>query len=194
MSMHPGQGFLDALDALRRALDELDAPSMIIGGVAVVALGVPRLTVDIDATIAAPNLNIERLVEALGRHGIQPRIPDAMAFAQARQVLLCEHAMSGTPVDVSLAWLPFEEEALASSTVCDFAGVRIRIPRPEDVLIYKVIASRPRDLQDAEGLLVLHRAAIDGDRVRRVIKQFAAALDDEVRPEVLERLIRKVDG
>ena len=97
-------------------------------------------------------------------------------------------------MDVSLAWLPFEDEALASSTVCDFAGVTIRIPRPEDMLIYKVIASRPKDLQDAEGLLLLHGAAMDRDRVRRVVKQFAAALDDEVRPEVLERLIRKVEG
>ena len=62
------------------------------------------------------------------------------------------------------------------------------------MLIYKVIASRPKDLQDAEGLLLLHGAAMDRDRVRRVVKQFAAALDDEVRPEVLERLIRKVEG
>ena len=59
---------------------------------------------------------------------------------------------------------------------------------------HKVIASRPKDLQDAEGLLVLHGAAMGRDRVRRVVKQFAAALDDEVRPEVLERLIRKVEG
>ena len=46
LTTHPEQGFLEALDALGRALDEVDAPSMIIGGVAVIALGVPRLTVD----------------------------------------------------------------------------------------------------------------------------------------------------
>lgn len=194
MSTHPEQGFLDALDALRRALDEVDAPSMIIGGVAVIALGVPRLTVDIDATVAAPNLNIERLVESLERQGIRPRIPDALAFARARQVFLGVHQASGTPVDVSFAWLPFEDEALEASNVCDYAGVPIRIPRPEDLLIYKIIALRPRDLQDAEGLLVLHGATMNVDRVRRVVKQFAEALDDAERPEALERLIRKAGG
>ena len=142
MSSHARQGFLDALDALRHALVGVDAPSMIIGGVAVIALGVPRLTVDIDATVAASNLDIDQLVETLGRHDIQARIPDAIAFARTRQVFLGSHHPSGTPVDVSLAWLPFEEEALAASTVCDYAGVHIRIPRPEDLLIYKVIASR----------------------------------------------------
>lgn len=194
MSARPGEGFLDALDALRRALDEVDAPSMIIGGVAVIALGVPRLTVDIDATVAAPSLDIERLVETLSRHAIQARIPDALTFARTRHVFLGVHQPSGTPVDVSLAWLPFEDEALAASTVCDYAGVRVRIPRPEDVLIYKVIASRPKDLQDAEGLPVLHGPTMDLSRVRRIVKQFAEVLDDEQRPEALERLIRKAAG
>lgn len=167
---------------------------MIIGGVAVIALGVPRLTVDIDATVAAGPLDLESLIDALGRQGIQPRIPDALAFARDTQVLLAVHTASGTPIDVSLAWLPFENEALAASTPCDYAGVVIRIPRPDDLVIYKVIASRPKDLQDAEGLLVLHGPAMDLERVRRVIKQFAEVLDDDDRPKALEQLIRKTAG
>ena len=115
MTAHPEQGFLGALDALRRALDEVDAPSMIIGGVAVIALGVPRLTVDIDATIAARNLVIERLVETLGRHGLEARIPDAIAFARTRQVFLGIHQPSGTPVDVSLRTPIAEEQAFSKS-------------------------------------------------------------------------------
>lgn len=194
MSTPPGTGFLDALDALRRALDDVGAPSMIIGGVAVIALGVPRLTVDIDATVSAQALDIERLADALDRQAIRPRIPDAVAFARTRQVFLGIHQPSDTPVDVSLAWLPFEDEALAASTICDYAGVFVRIPRPEDLLIYKMIASRPRDLQDAEGLLVLHGATMNLDRVRSVVAQFAGVLDDQERPMALERLIRKVRG
>ena len=45
--------FLDALQAVSTALAELGSPAMIIGGVAVIAHGVPRLTVDIDATVVA---------------------------------------------------------------------------------------------------------------------------------------------
>lgn len=194
MSPEPSREFVDALAALCRALAEAEARWMIIGGVAVIALGVPRLTVDIDATVSAQALDVDRLVEALGRHAIQPRIPDAVAFARARQVFLSVHEPSGTPVDVSLAWLPFEDEALAASTTCDYAGVAIRIPRPEDLVIYKVIASRPKDLQDAEGLLVLHAPMMDLGRVRRVVKQYAEVLEDDKRPKVLERLIRKVGG
>lgn len=191
MSEHPDIEFLDALDAVRRALDDLGVPSMIIGGVAVIALGLPRLTVDIDATVAATGLDVNRLIETLQRYRIAPRIPDAATFARERQVLLAEHEPSGTPVDVSLAWLPFEQEALAASSACDYAGVPIRIPRPDDLVIYKLVASRPRDLEDAEGLLVLHGHTMDLSRVRWVVGQLAAALDDEERPRALEQLLQK---
>jgi hypothetical protein len=40
-----------ALHAVAGALDELGAPAMVIGGIAVVARGVPRTTLDIDATV-----------------------------------------------------------------------------------------------------------------------------------------------
>ena len=116
-----------------------------------------------------------------------------MKATVARQVFLGVHGPSGTTLDISLAWLAFEDEALRASRICDYAGIRIRIPRPDDLLIYKLIASRPQDLQDAEGLLVLYRDTIDFDRVRRIIGQFAEALDDPDRPRVLERLLRKID-
>jgi len=49
-----------ALAALRKALQELSAPSMIIGGIAVIAHGVGRQTV-IDATIWAEGLALDRV-------------------------------------------------------------------------------------------------------------------------------------
>ncbi len=45
--------FLEALEALAKALVELEAPARLIGGVAAIARGVPRGTVDIDAAVWA---------------------------------------------------------------------------------------------------------------------------------------------
>ena len=189
MTAAPGAGFLDALGAVASALQEIGAPSMIIGGVAVIAHGVPRLTVDIDATVVAAGLDVGGLASALARHDIRPRIPDAPAFAAAHQVFLSEHGPSGTAVDVSLAWLPFEQEALDARVSCDYAGVIIEVPRPEDLVVYKLVASRPRDLDDAEGLLVLHGTGMDLERVRRIVREFASVLEDDQRIRTLERLI-----
>lgn len=187
----PRAGFLDALAAVSAALRDLDGPSMIIGGVAVIAHGVPRLTVDIDATVAASAVSPAAALAILAPHGIGPRVDRADVFAAAHQVLLATHAASGTDVDLSFAWLPFETEALASRQRVDWAGVTVAVARPEDLVIYKMVASRPLDLDDVEALLALHGGAIDLGRVRRIVTELAAALDDDERPRRLEALIRQ---
>ena len=44
--------------------------------------------------------------------------------------------------------------------------------RAEDLVIFKAIAGRPKDMDDAEALLLLH-PDIDVDRVRRVVRVLA---------------------
>jgi hypothetical protein len=183
--------FQDALRALRDALDRVGAPWMCIGGVAVTAHGVSRATVDIDATVLAASVDPERIVAAAAPFGIVPRIDDSVSFAQRNQVLLLRHAPSSVPLDVSMAWLPFEEEAIRASLEVDYAGVAIRVPRPEDLVIYKVVASRPRDVDDAEKLLLLHGPAVDVVRARRIVAQFCDALEDRTRERTLADLLRR---
>jgi hypothetical protein len=58
---------LAALAACARALRRLARPAMIIGGLAVIARGVPRQTVDIDATIWAEGLDVDTIPPDPGR-------------------------------------------------------------------------------------------------------------------------------
>jgi len=186
-----GAEFVDALQAVAGLLADLTLPSMIIGGVAVIAHGVPRSTVDIDATILARDIPPEKILAAADRRDLRSRIDDAAQFARAHQVLLLRHEPSGIPVDVILAWLPFEQAALEASVEVEFQGVHTRVARPEDLIIYKLVAARPRDLDDAEALLIAHGAEIDVARLRRVIGEFAEALEDPGRIAVLETLLAR---
>jgi hypothetical protein len=76
--------FVAALRSLGSALDDLTAPSMIIGGVAVIAAGVARQTIDIDATILGRSSDLDSVVATLSRHGIVPRIADALRTRASR--------------------------------------------------------------------------------------------------------------
>lgn len=185
---------MQALAALDRALAEIDAPAMIIGGIAVIARGVPRLTVDVDATVWGAAVSLGELFSTLEAHEILPRIPDAEVFARRRQVLLLEHRPSGTPLEVSLGWLPFEREAMERASPVDFAGQTILVPQVEDLLVYKAVAWRDRDKEDVERLLLLHGDRLDLGRVRDLVRQFAEALEAPERIEELEALIRKTLG
>lgn len=170
-------GIVRALADVATVVAAHQGRAAVIGGIAVIARGVPRLTRDIDIAVAGADLTSAALADELEHAGIVPRIADAVAFADENQVLLMKHAASGVEIDVSRAWLPFELEALAAAKPESLGGVRIAITQPEDLIIFKAVAWRPVDQQDVERLLVLHGTTIDLERVRRHVKELGEALE-----------------
>jgi hypothetical protein len=166
---------LAALTDLVSWLDESNVPSMVIGGVAASVLGQPRLTQDVDALAILPEAEWAGLAAAAARHGIEPRVDNALDFARRSRVLLMRHVDSGINIDLTFGGLSFEEVAVRESVLHEIGGLRLRLPRVEDLLIMKAVARRPKDMQDIEALLAAHPEA-DIDFVRQWISEFAAAI------------------
>ena len=190
----PAAALPRALRALARVLARLPAPAMLIGGMAVIARGIPRTTRDIDVAVVGGRLTLDHLVARLAQGGFEPRMKKAIEFARQNQVLLMRHRATAVDLDLSLAWLSFEIEAIASAEKLSLAGVRLPVARAEDLVIYKALAWRPQDQQDVERLLLLHASEIDLVRVRRVVAGLAEALDDPERPRALEAIIGRALG
>ena len=183
------ESLLAALGALVDSLREADVSVIIIGGVAASVLGRPRLTRDIDALADVPDDEWSRVVDAATAFGIMPRIGAALEFAARSRVLLLRHEASQIDIDLIVATLPFERDAVAAGQSRSLGSIEIRLPRVEDLLIMKAIAHRPRDLLDIEGLLQAH-PEVDLERARHWIGEFAHAA---VQPELIadfERLVR----
>ncbi len=166
-----GSRFEQALTELTAFLDGCGAPAAVIGGIAVVAWGFGRSTLDIDVAIAFAPSRVASLLKRMEAAGFEARIPDAAAFARENLVLLMRHSQTGVDVDVSLAQLDFEKDALHHSEQRPFGSVLIRVPRATDLIIYKMLAARPRDIQDVEELVSLG-LVIDTDRIERVLGEF----------------------
>lgn len=176
-----------ALSALARGLEASGAPWMIIGGIAVITRGVRRLTTDIDAVVRGDAVTARALLAALAKARIQPRIPRALAFADKNLVLLLRHEPTGVDLDVSLGWSAFEHEALDARTSAEFAGVRAYMATPDDLVVFKAVAARPRDLEDAEALLLLH-PEVDLARARRRVGELAELAGVPEMSEGFERV------
>jgi hypothetical protein len=166
---------LAALADLMKWLDDTKMPSMIIGGVAASVLGQPRLTQDIDALATLPEADWANAVSTAAAHGILPRIENPLDFARRSRVLLMRHAASAINIDLTFGRLSFEQTAIDNSEIHEIGGLRVRLPRVEDLLIMKAIARRPKDLQDIEGLLAAHPEA-DVLAVRQWVREFATAM------------------
>jgi hypothetical protein len=156
----------------------------IIGGVAASVLGRPRMTRDVDAVVLLDSARLEAFLIAGSRFGFKPRLSDAVEFATHNHVLLAFHEPSKTPVDITLGFLPFEEESIARSTVVTVAGVSFPVVSPEDLMVMKAIARRPRDLADIDSILDAN-PNLDLERVRYWVSQFASLLE---APEILNDL------
>ncbi|HEX3552950.1 MAG TPA: hypothetical protein VIA62_06945 [Thermoanaerobaculia bacterium] len=92
---------------------------MVIGGIAVIAHGVARQTVDIDATVLATRLETSQILATLADCSIRPRIADVLEFAERSQVLLLVHEKTRVTLEISLAFSSFEQEALERAVEVD---------------------------------------------------------------------------
>jgi hypothetical protein len=162
------------LDLLRRVVEgceEVGVGYAIIGAVARNAWAPPRATTDIDVAVIAVAESYGPLLTALEKRGLVLRrtvstepgstVPDIALF-------------EGPPgpvrrADLLIAKTPFEREAVEQS-VTQNIGVACQVVRPEYLVVYKLIAGRPRDLDDASEVIrtrALAGEALDLDLVRR---------------------------
>jgi hypothetical protein len=179
----PQDFFHDPLESLERLLSQFDNQGVIIGGIAVSLLGQARFTEDIDAMVLLSIDEIPHFLDAAKSEGIEPRIAQADDFARRNRVLLLRHVASQTDIDISLGILPFEQEMVARSQVYEIdQALKIHLPTPEDLIIMKAIAHRPKDLLDIQGIIGNH-PHLDRARIQDWVRQFAELLE---RPELWE--------
>lgn len=185
----PGdQDLQQALSALTSALNATGVPWMIIGGIAVIARGVRRMTTDIDAAVQGDQADVSALLVALARKRIAPRIEDAERFARASLVLLLRHQPTGVELDVSMAWTDFEHGAIAASSLVTFGTIKAPMAQAEDLVVFKAIAGRPKDIEDATALLVLY-PELDRAGLRERVRQLAELADSPALADGLDAAI-----
>jgi len=130
-----------------------------IGGLATLRWGEPRFTGDVDLTILANYGEEELVIDGLLDRFV-PRLRDARHFALAHRVVLVS-ATNGTPVDVALGALDFEERTMERASLWDANGVMLLTCSADDLIVHKVFAGRDRDWADIGGIVARQRGKLD---------------------------------
>jgi len=180
---------LEPLEALQRLLERFGDQGVIIGGIAASILGKARYTEDLDAMFLLSTQEIPRLLEMAKEEGIEPRIENAEQFARRNRVLLLKHIPTDTGIDISLGILPFEQEVVAHSVVYELdEALAVRLPKPEDLIILKAVAHRPKDWEDIR-ILVEKYPGLDQARIEQWVRAFADVLETPGMWEDLKALL-----
>jgi hypothetical protein len=147
----------------------------VFGAQAVILYGVPRLSADVDITLALTPDAPERFTRAMEPAGFSLRVDDP-EFVRRTRVLPFVHLSTAMPLDVVLAGSGLEDEFLERAVATDIGGTTVPIIEIGDLLIAKVLAGRPKDIEDATALWRLHGKSIDADRIRRILRLLEEAL------------------
>jgi hypothetical protein len=107
--------------------------------------------------------------------GFELRVDDP-DFVRRTRVMPFVHLATGMPLDVVLAGSGLEDEFLDRARAVDVGGTTVPLIDPEDLIIAKVLAGRPKDLEDATGVWHLLGREMDADRIRRVLRLLEEAL------------------
>jgi hypothetical protein len=119
----------------------------------------PRTTGDVDVIVYGSTKTALDLVDGAIAAGFAAQVDVERARLEATGTLRFRKGLF--QLDVILASLPFEDEALARASSRQIFGRFVPIPTPEDLILLKVLAGRDKDLVDAAGVMRRHRATLD---------------------------------
>jgi len=147
----------------------------VFGAQAVIAYGVPRLSADVDVTLRLVPDEPERFARDMDAAGFSLRVDDA-DFVRRTRVMPFVHLATAMPLDVVLAGSGLEDEFLDRSRAFDLGGTTVPLIDPGDLIIAKVLAGRPKDIEDATGLWRLRGPKMDEPRIRKILRLLEEAL------------------
>jgi hypothetical protein len=169
--------FEEILAALGRVLCRHSIPYMIIGGQAVLLYGEPRITRDIDITLGVDAGRIDEMLQIAHELSLRALPNEIKKFVLDTNVLPCLHEESGIRVDFIFSFTPYETQAITRANRIKIQDTEICFASPEDVIIHKIFAGRPRDIEDARSIL-LRNADIDMHYIRSWLDEFDISAEE----------------
>jgi hypothetical protein len=188
MGSPPPPDFAALLAELSRALGEHRIPFMLIGGQAVLLHGRARLTEDIDVTLGIDISGLPSLLGVCNSLGLQVLPENVESFVRETFVLPVCHRESRIRIDFIFSTTAYERQAIARAETLVLGGVAVPFASAEDLLIHKLFAGRPRDLEDAAGVVRRKGELLDWTYLERWAREFAAVPGRENLPALLEEL------
>lgn len=166
-------GLIDVVHLIEDIFERLALDRSYGGAIAYNYYAPPRLTQDIDVLVLVPHLKIPQFVEELSaagcKHGLrnpQPlKLNIVLEELRSKPYLAVFHCR-GIRTELFVPWHPFHHRVLQRSPVRDLEGRSIRIHAAEDLIIFKKIFDRPKDIGDIKAMLLAQKGKLDLARLQ----------------------------
>jgi hypothetical protein len=163
---------------------------LVIGGLAVVAVGEPRTTADADAIVFVSSSEADSLIRRAVEAGFDVR--EDVERERLATTGTMRFRKGPYQIDLITASLPFEETAYERASVHELFGIRLPFPSPEDLILLKVLAGRDKDMLDAAGVARRHAERLDIPYLERTLRPICELAEDMAPWSRLQRVLATV--
>lgn len=153
--------------------------------------GEPRLTNDIDITLGVNIDHLDQLLNVAKKLSLKPLPKDIDSFVNETMVLPTLDEQTGIRVDFIFSYTPFETNAIDRAKKVTILGQKVAFAAVEDLIIHKIFAGRPRDLEDVKSVL-LKNPNIDLEYIRKWLMEFDRSLDEEKFLNLFEEIYKTI--
>ena len=184
--------FQKLLENIAGELSSQNIPYMIIGGQAVLLYGEPRLTRDIDVTLGIGIDGLDRVLNSVKNLKFQILVPNWDNFVKETMVLPTLHEKSGIRVDFIFSFSAYEHQAIQNVKRIKLGSRDVCFAALEDVIIHKIIAGRPRDLEDVRSI-ILKNPDHNTNYIDKWLAEFDASLNENYQ-EMFKKILSDLNN
>jgi len=181
--------FEKILSQIGVSLSKHNLPYMVVGGQAVLLYGEPRLTRDIDITLGVDIDHLGEVLAVVQELNLKPLPKEIESFVRETMVLPTLDEHTGIRVDFIFSYTPYETGAIKRGNKVKIMGQEVNIASPEDLIIHKIFAGRPRDIEDVRTVL-LKNPDVDMQYIREWLKEFDESSEEEDFLKTFEGIVQ----
>jgi len=182
--------FEKILSRIGVSLKKHNLPYMVVGGQAVLLYGEPRLTRDIDITLGVDIDHLGEVLAVVQELNLKPLPKEIEPFARETMVLPALDEHTGIRVDFIFSYTPYETEAIKRARKIKIIDQEVNFTSPEDLIIHKIFAGRPRDIEDVRTVL-LKNPDVDLQYIRGWLKEFDEASKEKDFLKTFEGIVKE---
>ena len=175
----PGEMVLAALRHVWTALEPLNVPMAVMGGLSVSAWGYLRNTQDVDILIGVEKAQFDQILQRAIQSGLRPKRHPALFRIDQQDIAQLLYTPPeirwDVQIDLLLVSTEFQHTAIQRRVFTKLPSLEIPIAilSCEDVILHKLVAGRIIDRADAAMLMRENRETIDLNYLKTWIERLA---------------------
>ena len=158
------------LSVVTSYLNEVGLQYAVVGGIAVLVYGYPRVTQDIDLIVNQEVLDVPGFCNYLRRQQFLADERDLQSAFREKSHATIFHQTLSLRLDIKGVYSAADRDTIDTAVPMRLSAVTFRVNTPENLICHKLQYGSARDLEDALAVYARMKPRIRGKELRRVAR------------------------